>query len=154
MRFAVLGPLEVSLEPGPLSLGGRKRRPLLAVLLLHANEVVSGDQLIEALWGERLPPSAAESLDAYVYRLRKLLGHDRLPRERGGYVLRVGPGELDVDEFELLVARARRAGEAEDPRAAVDPLTEALALWRGPAWADMLEVPLASAEAQCLEELR
>jgi DNA-binding SARP family transcriptional activator len=76
------------------------------VLLLHANEVVSRDQLIDALWGERLPPSAAESLDAYVYRLRKLLGHDRLPRERSGYLLRVGPGELDVDEFERLVARA------------------------------------------------
>ena len=154
MRFAVLGPLEVSLDRGPLSLGGRKQRTLLAVLLLHANKVVSRDQLIDALWGERLPPSAAESLDAYVYRLRKLLGHDRLPRERGGYMLRVGPGELDVDEFERLVASARRSAEAEDHRAAVDPLTEALALWRGPAWADMLELPLASAEAQRLEELR
>ncbi|MGI8559474.1 MAG: ABC transporter substrate-binding protein [Solirubrobacteraceae bacterium] len=154
LRFAVLGPLEVSLNGGPVSLGGRKQRTLLAVLLLHANEVVSRDQLIDALWGERLPPSAAESLDAYVYRLRKLLGHDRLPRERGGYMLRVEPGELDVDEFELLVASARRAAEAEDHRAAVDPLTEALALWRGPAWADMLELALASAEAQRLEELR
>jgi YVTN family beta-propeller protein len=154
MRFAVLGPLEVSLEPGPLSLGGRKQRTLLAVLLLHANEVVSRDQLIDALWGERLPPSAAESLDAYVYRLRKLLGHDRLPRERGGYMLRVGPGELDVDEFELLVAHAGRSAEAGDHRAAVAPLTAALALWRGPAWADMLELPLANVDAQRLEQLR
>ncbi len=142
------------MERGPLSLGGRKQRTLLTVLLLHANEVVSRDQLIDAMWGERLPPSAAESLDAYVYRLRKLLGHDRLPRARGGYMLRVGPGELDVDEFERLVASARRLAEAGDHRAAVDPLTQALALWRGPAWADMLEVPLASAEAQRLEELR
>ena len=154
MRFAVLGPLEVSLERGPLSLGGRKQRTLLAVLLLHPNEVVSRDQLVDAMWGERLPASAAESLDAYVYRLRKLLGHDRLPRERGGYMLRVGPGELDVDEFELLVARARGSAEAADHRAAVASLTEALALWRGPAWADVLDVPLASVEAQRLEELR
>jgi DNA-binding SARP family transcriptional activator len=123
MRFAVLGPLEVSVERGPLSLGGRKQRTLLTVLLLHANEVVSRDQLIDAMWAERLPPSAAESLDAYVYRLRKLLGHDRLPRARGGYMLRVGPGELDVDEFERLLASARRSAEADDHRAAVDPLT-------------------------------
>jgi YVTN family beta-propeller protein len=154
MRFAVLGPLEVSLDRGPLSLGGRKQRRLLAVLLLHANEVVSRDQLIDALWGERVPPSAAESLDAYVYRLRKLLGHDRLPREGGGYMLRVEPGELDADEFERLVARAGPSAEVGDHRAAVDPLTEALALWRGPAWADMLELPLASLDAQRLEELR
>src|ERR1019366_9796786 len=60
----------------------------------------------------------------------------------------------DVDESELLGARARRSAEAEDLRAAVDPLTEALALWRGPAWADILELPLASLDAQRLEELR
>jgi peptide/nickel transport system substrate-binding protein len=154
MRFAVLGPLEVSLDRGRLSLGGRKQRTLLAVLLLHANEVVSRDQLIDALWGERLPPSVAESLDAYIYRLRKLLGHDRLLRERGGYLLRVGPDELDVDEFERLVASAGRSAEAGDHGAAIGPLTEALALWRGPAWADMLEVPLASVEAHRLAELR
>jgi YVTN family beta-propeller protein len=154
MRFAVLGPLEISLDRGPLSLGGRKQRTLLAVLLLHKNEVVSRDHLIDALWGERVPPSAAESLDAYVYRLRKLLGHDRLPREGGGYVLRVEPGELDADEFERLAVSAGRLAEAGDHEAAVDPLTAALALWRGPAWADLLELPLASLDAQRLEELR
>jgi YVTN family beta-propeller protein len=153
MRFSVLGTLEVSLDRAPLSLGGRKQRTLLAVLLLHANEIVSRDRLIDALWGERLPPSAAESLDAYVYRLRKLLGHDRLPRERGGYMLRVESGELDADEFERLVASAGRSAGAPN-HGAVDPLIEALALWRGPAWADMLEMPLASVEAQRLEELR
>ena len=62
------------------------------------------DELLDALWPERPPPSAAESLDTYVYRLRRLLGHDRLSRASGGYVLRVEPGELDVDEFEALVA--------------------------------------------------
>ncbi len=139
MRFAALGALEVSADDGPLPLGGRKQRTLLAVLLLHANRAVSRDQLLDALWPEQLPPSAAESLDTYVYRLRKLLGHDRLTRAAGGYVLRVNPGELDVAEFEAL---------------ARDHPAHALALWRGPAWADMLDLPLASADAQRLEELR
>ena len=114
MRFAVLGPLSVSLDGGPLSLGGRKQRTLLAVLLLRANEIVARDHLVDALWGERPPPSAAESLDTYVYRLRKLLGHDRLSRAGGGYLLRVELGELDVDEFEQLVASAGRAADAGD----------------------------------------
>jgi YVTN family beta-propeller protein len=154
MRFAVLGPLEVFLNRGPLSLGGRKQRMLLAVLLLHANEVVSRDELMDALWGERLPPSVAESLDAYVYRLRKLLGHDRLLRDRGGYVLRVQPGELDADAFEELAASAGRAAAWGDHETTIDALTDALALWHGPAWADMLDLPLASTEAHRLEELR
>src|ERR1700735_3674792 len=106
MRFSVLGPLSVSLDGEAVPLGGRKQRTLLAVLLLHANEVVPRDELMDALWGERVPPSPAESLDAYVYRRRKLLGHDRLLRARGGYVLHVEAGELDVDAFENLAASA------------------------------------------------
>ncbi len=154
MRFAVLGPLAVSPDGQPVSLGGRKQRTLLALLLLHANEVVSRDRLIDALWGESPPPSTDKSLDTYVYRLRKLLGHDRLEREAGGYLLRVEPGELDVDQFELLLASADCASDMEDHRAAATVLAEALALWRGPAWADMLDEPSASSEAQRLEELR
>jgi YVTN family beta-propeller protein len=154
MRFAVLGPLEVSLDQGPLSLGGRKQRTLLAVLLLHANEIVPRDELTDALWGERVPPSAAESLDAYVYRLRKLLGHDRLLRARGGYVLRVEAGERDIDAFEGLAARAGHAAAAGDQETAVDALNQALALWRGPAWVDVLDLPPANTDARRLEELR
>src|ERR1700689_4009691 len=120
MRFAVLGPLEVFPDRGPLSIGGRKQRTLLAVLLLHANEVVSRDGLVDALWGERLPPSVAESLDAYVYRLRKLLGHDRLLRDRGGYVLRVQPGELDADAFEQLAASAGRSAVTGDHETTIE----------------------------------
>ena len=87
------------------------------------NEVVSRDQLVDALWGERPPPSAAKSLDTYVYRLRKLLGHDRLAREAGGYLLHVEPGELDADEFERLVASAGAAAESRDYEAALGELT-------------------------------
>jgi YVTN family beta-propeller protein len=154
MRFLVLGPLSVSLDGVPVSLGGRKQRMLLAVLLLHANQVVSRDQLIDALWGERPPASATESLVAYLYRLRKLLGYDRLPREAGGYLLRVEADELDADRFERLVASARRDADDGEHRGTVDALAEALGLWRGSAWADVLDDPSFGAEAQRLEELR
>jgi YVTN family beta-propeller protein len=154
MRFAVLGPLEVSHNGGPVSLGGRKQRMLLAMLLLHANEVVSRTELVEALWGERPPRSAAESLDTYVYRLRRLLGHERLLRAPGGYRLCVEAGELDADEFERLVATANAAAEAGIHTAAAAVLGEALALWRGSAWAEMLDEPLADGEARRLEEVR
>src|SRR5215469_12581084 len=109
VRFAILGPIELAAEDGPVPVGGLKQRALLAFLLLHANEVISRDRLIDALWGESPPPSASESLDAYVYRLRKLTGRDRLARRGGGYVLSVEAGELDASRFELLVASARRA---------------------------------------------
>ncbi len=154
MRFAVLGPLSISQNGGPVSLGGRKQRTLLAVLLLHANDVVHRDQLIDALWGEEPPASAAESLDTYVYRLRKALGHDRLPRNAGGYLLRVEPGELDVERFERLVASAGSAAEAGDHAAAVGALTEALGLWRGSAWAELRDHRSAAGEAQRLASLR
>jgi YVTN family beta-propeller protein len=154
MRFAVLGPLSISLDGGSVRLGGRKQRTLLAVLLLHANDVVPRDQLIDALWGEEPPPSAAESLDTHVYRLRKLLDHDRLPRNAGGYLLRVEPGELDVDRFDRLVASAGSAAEAGDHTAAAGELTEALGLWHGSAWAELRDHPAAAGEAQRLEALR
>jgi YVTN family beta-propeller protein len=154
MQFSVLGPLEVSLNGAPDSIGGRKQRTLLAMLLLHANETVSRDRLVEALWRSEPPPSAAESLDTYVYRLRKLLGHDRLVREAGGYRLRVQPGELDVEQFERLVASAARSADAGDDRPAASALTEALALWRGLAWGELVDEPSVTGEAQRLEEMR
>src|ERR1700733_6397247 len=126
MRFAVLGPLEVCVDRGPIPLGGRKQRLLLAMLLLARGAVVSRDKLVDGLWGERPPPSAAESLDTYVYRLRKLLGHDRLVREARGYRLRVEPGELDADEFERLLSRARAAADADDLAAAAGQFGAAL----------------------------
>jgi YVTN family beta-propeller protein len=154
MRFAILGPVEVSINGGPVPLGGPKQRALLVFLLLDANKAVSRARLIDALWGESPPPSASESLDAYIYRLRKLIGHDRLVRHGSGYVLSVQAGELDADRFELLVANARRAADAGDSQGAARTLTQALALWRGRALADVLHEPFADAPARQLEERR
>jgi YVTN family beta-propeller protein len=154
VRFAILGPIEVAAEDGPVPLGGPKQRALVAFLLLHANEAVSRDRLIDALWGESPPPSASESLDTYIYRLRKLIGHDRLARRGGGYVLSVEPGELDAGRFELLVRNASQAANAGDSRGAARMLADALALWRGLALADVLYQPFAGAPARQLEEQR
>jgi YVTN family beta-propeller protein len=154
VRFGVLGPIEVCIDGRPVRLGGPKQRALLAFLLLHANQAVSRDRLIDALWGGSPPPSADESLDAYLYRLRKLVGRDRLVRRESGYVLLVEAGELDAGSFELLVASASAAADAGDGRGAARMLSEALALWRGPALADVLYQPFASAPALQLEERR
>ena len=121
------------------------------MLLLHANETVSRELLFEAVWPAGSPPSAAESLDAYVYRLRKLVGHDRLLREPGGYRLRVEQGELDAERFQDLIECAGHRAEAATT---VSALTDALELWRGPAWIDALDCPGVTQQAQRLEELR
>src|SRR5262249_59229642 len=91
MEFAVLGPVEVRIDGRVLPLGGPKQRALLALLLLNANKAVSRDRLVDGLWGERPPASARRSLDTYVYRLRTLLGGDRIERRPPGYVLPVEP---------------------------------------------------------------
>ena len=150
----MLGTLEVSADGELLPLAGRKQRTLLAALLMARNSVVARDVLIDAVWGERPPPSAAESLDTYVYRLRKLLGHDRVVRETGGYRLRVEPGELDADEFERLVSCARASGAADDLAAAAGQFGAALKLWRGPLSDEVLDGADLGGQAQRLEELR
>jgi DNA-binding SARP family transcriptional activator/WD40 repeat protein len=154
VRFGVLGPIEVWIDGRPVPLGGPKQRALLAFLLLHANEALSRDRLIDALWGESPPPSASESLDAYIYRLRKLIGRDRLARRGSGYLLLVEPGELDADRFELLIAQASQAADDSDSKSVAKMLADALALWRGPALADVLYQPFADATARQLEEQR
>ena len=155
MRFLVLGPLEVTSGGGAsIPLGGPKQRRLLGLLLLHANRVVHRDQLIESAWGDAPPPSAQESLDAYVYRLRRRLGHDRIGRRDGGYLLRVDPGELDADEFEQLVAQASRAAKAGEHDAAIAGFEQALGLYRGAAWSEMDGDLSAIGEPHRLDELR
>src|SRR3989304_9089966 len=95
MDFRILGPLEITAAGRTLPLGGAKQRALLAVLLLHANEVVSTDRLIDDLWGESPPETAGNALQVPVSQLRKVLGaKDAIATRPPGYVLSVGPGEL------------------------------------------------------------
>jgi len=150
MDFRLLGPLEVVDHDRLLTLGGGRQRSLFAVLLLHANEVVSNDRLIDALWGERPPPTAAKTVQVYVSRLRKELGEGRLLTRAPGYLLSVERSELDLGRFERLVEEARGA----DPANAGESLRRALALWRGPALADLAYEPVAQNEIARLEELR
>ena len=161
MEFGILGPLEVTEDGRPLALGGTKQRSLLAMLLLHANEAVSRERLIDALWDGQPPGSAATALQVYVSQLRKVLdpgatrgGQELLVTRAPGYALQVEAEQLDLRRFERLLSEGRGAlarGEAATARTA---LAEALALWRGAPLADLDTVPFAQREAPRLEELR
>src|SRR5438045_6915878 len=110
MEFRLLGPLEARKGGHALPLGGAKQRALLAILLLHANETVSRDRLIDELWPDRPPGTAAHSLDAQVARLRKTLEEpDLLVTRAGGYALQVDPEQIDACRFERLLDEARHA---------------------------------------------
>ena len=150
LEFRLLGPLEVLEHQAVLALGGGRQRCLFAVLLLRANEPVSSDRLIDALWPGRAPPTAAKTIQVYVSRLRKELGEGRLVTRAPGYLLRVDPGELDLDRFERLLGEAR----TDEPETAARKLRGALALWRGPALGDLAYEPFAQPEIARLEELR
>jgi branched-chain amino acid transport system substrate-binding protein len=163
MQFGILGPLEVSDEGRRVEIGGHKQRALLASLLLHANEVVSLDRLIDELWGETPPPTAAKTLQAQVSRLRRSLNGDEDPtahvrgplQTRGhGYVLTVEPGQVDADRFQVMLEEARRARAEGKPEEAAEELRRALALWRGPALADFAYESFAQTEIARLDELQ
>jgi DNA-binding SARP family transcriptional activator len=149
-EFRILGPLEVSDETGPLLLGGLKQRAVLAVLLLDAGRVVSVDRLIDALWGEQPPRTAATSLQNFISALRKVLGPEVLERKSPGYRLNAKPGELDLDRFRNLVEQARPLAANERS----ERLREALAVWRGPPLADFTFEGFAQPHIAHLEELR
>src|SRR5580765_8328171 len=102
MRYRVLGPLEVRDGETLLPLAGAKQRALLALLLLHANRVVSRDRLIDELWRDDPPETAVQSVQVYVSRLRKLLPGDALLTQAPGYLLEIDPDTLDLHRFERL----------------------------------------------------
>ena len=153
MDFRILGPLEVSAGDGPIELGGRRQRTVLAALLLNANRIVSTDRLIDIVWGEDPPPTARRSTQAYVSRLRKLLGPERIEPVEPGYRLNVDDGELDADRFEALVAIGRTAATVDAARA-LDAVIEALSLWRGDALADLRGERIVAARALSYDEAR
>ncbi len=150
MDFRILGALEVVSEGHPLPLGGGKQRALLALLLLHPNEAVSVDRLVDDLWGERPPPTAAKNVQVYVSHLRKALGDDVIVTTPPGYAVRVAEGELDADRAAQALAAA--AGRPAPERREL--LAAALAEWRGSPLAELADVPSAQGEIGRLEELR
>jgi DNA-binding SARP family transcriptional activator len=151
VEFRILGPLEVAERGRALTLGGSRQRTLLALLLTRANEVVSADRLIDELWGARPPRTAGNALQYHVSQLRKVLApSEAVLTQEPGYLIRVGPDELDLLRFETLVEEAQRAS----PEVAAQLLREALDLWRGPALSDLAGEAFAHPEILRLEELR
>jgi DNA-binding SARP family transcriptional activator len=150
LEFRILGPLEVVDGEEVLHLGGQKQRALLALLLLDPNRVVSTDRIVDALWGEQPPRTAATSLQNFVSQLRKLVGPETLVTKPPGYELRLAGEQLDLERFRRLVDGAR--GEPAEERA--EGLRRALALWRGPPLADLGFESFAQSEIVRLQELR
>jgi DNA-binding SARP family transcriptional activator len=135
----ILGPLEARFGGEPIPLGGAKQRALLALLLLNVDEVVSVERLVEELWGDDPPAAAGHSVEAYVSRLRQLLGPLGLEfvRRGHGYLLVLGEAWLDAVAFaELHEAAAAAAADGDDAHAS-ELASRALALWRSSPLADV-----------------
>jgi predicted ATPase/DNA-binding SARP family transcriptional activator len=154
VQFRILGPIQALVDDQPAPLGAPKQRGLLALLLVNRRRVMTAEQLIDGLWGEAPPASAVQSLQVYVHGLRRALGADRIETAGRGYRVVVGDEELDLDRFERTLERGRAALEAGRAEDAADDLREALAVWRGPALADLPDETRRAAEAERLEELR
>ena len=154
MRVAILGPFHLEDGGRPVTVGGVRQRAVLADLLLHANQVLPSEQILVDLWGEDVPPSAANALQAAISRLRRLLPPGRLITTAPGYMLRIFPAELDVAQFEQLIFEGRDALAAGRATEAAQVLDQAMTLWRGPPLADFRYEPFAQAEIARLEELQ
>ena len=150
VEFRILGPLEVWRAGKLISIGAPRQRALLGLLLLRANQVVSLDELTEALWRGQPPPAAKASLHNQVAALRKVVGPDIIETHPSGYRLTIDPAQLDLARFEALLAEAQSAGA--DTKAT--KLRQALAEWRGLPLVDVPAEPTVQAEIVRLEELR
>lgn len=162
MRFGILGPLQVVGDDGrEIPVAGRMPRALLALLLLRANESVASDRLVEELWAGAPPASGPKGLQVHVSRLRQSLtagssapDHGRLITTAGGYLLNVGPDELDADRCEHLIAEGRSLAAAGEMERALAAFDAALELWRGPVLSDFQYEGFAQPEIAKFEELR
>ena len=151
----LLGPVQAVRAGREIPLGGPKQRAVLALLLLDAGRVVPAGRLVDDLWRGRATPGAAKTLRSYVSRLRSALEPEAPVAARGGgYVIGVGPGQVDAGRFERLVAEGQAAAARDEAAGAGNRFREALALWRGRALADVLDVEPLARESARLEELR
>src|SRR5918997_1307276 len=156
MDFRILGPLEALDGRQRVALGGSKRRAVLALLLLHANETLSTDRMIDELGGAPPPPAAAKTLQVHISRLRKALGGgsaDVVVTREHGYELQLDPEHLDANRFERLVSEGRSELDAGRPQTAMPALEQALSLWRGPPLADLAYEAFAQREIARLDQL-
>ncbi len=154
VEYRILGPLDVSVDGRAVALAGRHQRALLALLLAHANEVVPLDRLIDGLWDEAPPETAANIVQGYVSQLRKLLGRETIVTRGRGYALIAADGALDLQRFEQRAANGTAEHAAGRPEAAATELRAALALWRGPSLSDLADLPALRPIAARLDELR
>jgi basic membrane lipoprotein Med (substrate-binding protein (PBP1-ABC) superfamily)/DNA-binding SARP family transcriptional activator len=142
VAYRILGPFEVAVEGRAVALGPPKQRALLAILLLHANEILPVDRLIELLWAGRPPRHAAHAIQVYVSELRRVLepvaGSDVIAWRSPGYVLTMDPDALDANLVERLVAEGARQAGVGDLGAADALLGRARQLWRGPPLSDFV----------------
>jgi predicted ATPase/DNA-binding SARP family transcriptional activator len=151
VKFRLLGRLEVEADGVDLTPVRPQQRALLALLLLHAGEVVAVDALVDGLWGARAPETAQKALQGHISALRKQLGAERIETRRPGYRLQLAEDdELDIQRFEQIVAAARTDGAPGRLR----KLCEALTLFRGEPLADFRYEEFAGPEAVRLQELR
>ena len=157
MEFRILGPLEVVEDDEPVALGTLKERLVLGVLLLHANEFVSRERLIDDLWGEAPPPTARKAVNVYLSKLRKTLGRDGkdpITTGAGGYRLNVEPEKLDASRMQVLVGSARESVAKGELESAAERFSEALSLWRGPTLAGLQLESRGRDDVAQLDELR
>jgi len=154
VEFRVLGPLEASVDGRPAELGGARQRAVLAILLATPGEVVPASRLIDDVWGEDPPGTAANLLQGCVSHLRRALGKDAIETRGSGYAVVADEGALDLALFERHAGAGARELSAGRPEAAAGELRAALALWRGPALADLADEPFARPIAARLDELR
>ncbi len=157
MKFRILGPLEILDGSERLELGGARQQIVVATLLLSANRVVTMDRLLEAIYGEDLPPTARSQAQIAISSLRRLFASYTsdtvISTHAHGYVLQIESGQLDSQQFDELVATARAAREASQPDQAVASYRDALRLWRGPAF-DGIDSQLIRVAASRLDEQR
>ena len=158
MDYRILGPLEVADGDRPVALGGDRQRAVLGQLLLHRNEVVASERLIDELWGERPPPTAGKILQNYVSQLRRALGANGsdgpLETHGRGYRLRVEPGALDLERFERCLESGREALAAGDPERAAAEFRAGLGMWRGPPLPELADTAEARVEIDRILERR
>ena len=152
VEIGILGPLRLTVDGEQRTVPPGRQGRLLAVLALHADQVVAADRLVDVVWGDDLPADPANALQWRISQLRKLLGRQAVSRQSAGYRLHVDPAAVDAHRFEQLARQGHDRLAADEPHGAVAVLDEALGLWRGDVLAEFADELWARGEAARLQE--